>query len=48
MDNNELTREAKEARNRYHREWRQRNKDRARAIQRRYWERVAEKQKQEE
>lgn len=33
-----MTEEAREERNRYQREWRAKNKDRVRAIHRRYWE----------
>jgi hypothetical protein len=47
----ELSNEAKEARNRYHKEWREKNKERYRKLnrqaQRRYWERQALKQRED-
>ena len=49
MENYELTKEEKEAKNRYLREWRRKNPERARELnrrsQKRYWQRVAQQNK---
>ena len=45
----ELSKEARDERNRYAREWRSRNKDKVAEAARKYWERrAAESQKQKE
>lgn len=43
----ELTAEARAAKNEYMKQWRAKNKDRVRAINRRYWERRAAKREEE-
>lgn len=42
-----MTPEAKAARAEYYRQWRQKNKDKRREYQRRYWERKAQQEQKE-
>ncbi len=42
-----MTKEAKEKRNAYYREWRAKNKDKVKAASKRYWEKKAKSEKQE-
>lgn len=44
MTKAQLTQKAREARNRYYREWRKRNKDKVKESNKRYWERKAKKE----
>ena len=50
MDNkeNDLTEREKEARARYFREWRARNRDKVRIYNKRYWKKRAEQERKEE
>lgn len=41
MKKNELSKEAKEARNKYHREWRKNNPDKVKKHKKTYWEKKA-------
>ena len=42
----EMSREAKQARNEYNKEWRQKNPEAARKYQAAYWEKVAQQKRQ--
>ena len=44
----ELSNEAREARNKYMREWRKKNPDKQKEYERRHWEKLAEKMQEEE
>lgn len=41
MGNTDLAEKAREERNRYHREWRAKNKEKVKEINRRYWQKKA-------
>ena len=41
VEKTELTKEARDAKNEYMKQWRAKNKDRVRAINQRYWEKRA-------
>jgi hypothetical protein len=43
-----LSDEAKELRNKYHREWRKKNSDKVKQAQKRYWERKAQEMKEQQ
>lgn len=47
MENCNLSDEAREARNRYNREWKKKNPDKIRAAQARYWQKKAAKIEEE-
>lgn len=47
MNNSELEKEAKRLEAQYHREWRKKNPDKVKAINKRYWLKKAQKLKEE-